>query len=169
VKTFAEFLAHVDAAAAAAPLLSGPEREEYERVCKRLSRAESELRRAIKREDKQKTLSAGRSVARAREARDAFLAPRVNHLAAPARIIYRCAAPWSGPSGSGVHCHEVEMMLDHKDVSGPEYRIVRVLKDEGGPPTNARGAPSIVGVAWFAIADHVKTGKIVVIDEEGPS
>lgn len=167
--TIADLLATIEKAAASGPQLSGSEREEYERISKRLHRAETTLRRAIKCEDKQKTLSAGRSAANARAKRDEFLAPKVSHLWAPARIVYKSEGHWSGPSGSGIHRHEVEMMLDHKDLSGPEYRIVRVLKDEGGPPTNARSAPSIMGVAWFAIADHVKTGKIVVIDEEAVS
>lgn len=162
-----EKLARLEKLATSGPQLAKAEREEYERISKRLHRAEGELRRAIQREDKQKTLSAGRSVANARAMRDEFLAPKVNRLWAPQRIVYKSEARWSGPSGSGVHRHEVEMVLDHKDLSGPEYRIVRVLKDEGGPPTNARNAPSIVGVAWFAVADHVKTGKIVVLDEEG--
>ena len=61
------------------------------------------------------------------------------------------------------------MVLDHKDLSGPSYRTVRVLKDEGAPPTNARSAPDVMGVAWFAIADQIKRGQIVVLGEEEPS
>jgi hypothetical protein len=61
------------------------------------------------------------------------------------------------------------MVLDHKDLSGPSYRTVRVLKDEGGPPANARSAPDRMGVAWFAIADQIRRGHIVVLGDAEPS
>jgi len=55
------------------------------------------------------------------------------------------------------------------DISGPQYRTTRVLKDEGGPPTGARGAPGLLGVAWFAVRDHIDRGVLVVLDEEAIS
>jgi len=103
-------------------------------------------------------------MARAREARDAIVEPHVSRLWAPARIVATFASPWRGPSSSGIHRQQCEMVLDHKDLSGPSYRTVRVLKDEGGPPTFARHAPDRMGVAWFAIADQVRSGQIVVLD-----
>lgn len=166
MKTVAEFLAHVDAIEAAAPKLSDAERAKYNQVCKRLHRADTDRRRAEKRGDAQKLAAAERALARARDARDAIVGPHVGHLPAPARIVGKFESRWSGPSGSGIHRQECEMVLDHKDLSGPHYRTVRVLKDEGGPPTNARPAPSIMGVAWEALTDQIKNGRIVVLNEE---
>lgn len=151
---------------AAAPKLSDAERAEYNRVSARLRRADTDRRRAEKRGDAQKLAAAERSLARAREARDAIVASHVSHLRAPARIIAKFEGHWRGPSGAGIHRQECEMVLDHKDLSGPSYRTVRVLKDEGGPPTNAHHAPDGMGVAWFAIADQIQRGQIVVLDEE---
>jgi len=151
------------------PQLSGSEREEYDRIWKRLARASADLRRAKKRGDEKKTASAERSLANASALRDEFLAPKVGHLWAPARIISKSEGHWHGPSGTGIHRQECEMVLDHKDLSGPSYRTVCVLKDEGAPPTNARSAPSVMGVAWFAITDQIQRGQIVVLGEEEPS
>ena len=167
--TVADKLAHINALVASQPQLSGTEREEYDRIWERLRRAASDKRRAVKRSDAKKLAAAERALTRAKQFREEFVQPRVGHLWAPVRIIYKTEGHWSGPSGSGIHRWECEMVLDHKDLSGPEYRTVSVLKDEGGPPTNARSAPDIMGVAWFAISDQIKNGTIVVLGEEEPS
>ena len=151
------------------PQLTGAESKEYERICARLQRAGSDLRRAEKRGDAKKLAAAERAIARAKQFREAFVNPRVGHLWAPARIIGKFESCWSGPGVSGVHHQECEMVLDHKDLSGPNYWTVRVLRDEGGPPTKARSAPDSMGVAWFAITEQIKRGKIVVLGDEEPS
>jgi len=161
VRTLAEFFDHVDAIAAAAPRLSEAESAKYEKICARLHRANTERRRAEKRGDAKKLAAATRAISRARADRDAIVAPHVSHLPAPTRILCNDEYPWSGPSGSGIHRISYEMILDCKDLSGPDYRTVRVLKDEGGPPTNARSAPTSMGVAWHAVPSL-----IVVVDEE---
>jgi hypothetical protein len=148
------------------PKLSEAERNEYDRISKRLCRAEGDLRRAKKRDDAKKIASAERSAARAKAQRTELLAPKVDPLWAPTRIIAKSEGHWVGPSGSGIHHVECEMILDYKDVSGPQYRTVRVLKDEGGPPTNARAPFDIMGVAWWAIDEQIKRGWIVVLDDE---
>jgi hypothetical protein len=162
-------LAHIQALQAKQPQLDAAERVEYDQLCNRLRRAEGDLRRATKRQDAKKIATAERAITRAKAWRDTFVNRRVGHLPAPARIISKFEGHWSGPSGSGVHHHACEMVLDHKDISGPQYRTVRVLRDEGGPPTNARNAPYSMGVAWFALADQIERGKIVVLGEEEPS
>jgi len=167
--TTAEKLAHIEKLAASGPQLSGSERAEYDRIDNRISRASADLRRAKKRGDEKKAASAERSLANAKAQRAEFLAPKVNHLWAPARIVAKFKHLWSGPGVSGFHVQECEMVLDHKDLTGPSYRTVRVLKNEGGPPSNARSAPDTMGVAWFAIADQIKRGQIVVLGEEEPS
>jgi hypothetical protein len=146
------------------PKLSPADQQEHERIWKRLHRAEGELRRATKHGEAKKIAAAERAVARTKAAREAFVEPRVAHLTAPARIIGKFESRWSGPDVAGIHRQECEMVLDHKDISGPQYRTVRVLKDEGGPPTNARSAPSLMGVAWFALWEQIKIGKIVVLE-----
>lgn len=163
-------LKSIETILAVQPQLSGADRETYDRIWARLARALSDKRRAEKRGDAQKLAAAERAIARAKQAREEFVNPRVGQLWAPTRIIAKFKALWSGPSGSsGFHHHECEMVLDHKDLSGPNYRTVRVLKDEGAPPTNARSAPDTMGVAWFAIAEQIKRGQIVVLGEEEPS
>ena len=169
VVTTAEKLARIPAILAMQPKLSSAEREEYKRIRARLQRAESDRRRAEKRGDAKKLAAAERAITRAKQFREAFVQPRVDQLWAPARIIGKFEGHWHGPSGTGIHHQECEMVLDHKDLSGPSYRTVRVLKDEGGPPTNARSAPDVMGVAWFAIADQIKRGHIVVLGEQEPS
>ena len=167
--TTADKLASISAILATQPKLSGAEREEYERICARIARASSDKRRAEKRGDDKKLATAERAIVRAKLARETFLEPRVGQLWAPARIIGKFEGRWRGPSGVGTHRHECEMVLDHKDLSGPSYRTVRVLKDEGGPPTNAHSAPDAMGVAWFAIAEQIERGQIVVLGDEEPS
>ena len=167
--TIADKLANINKLLALQPQLSGAEREEYDRIWARLSRAESDKRRAVKRGDTKKLAAAERALTRAKQFREAFVQPRIGHLWAPARIIYKTEGHWNGPSGAGIHRWECEMVLDHKDLSGPAYRTVRVLKDEGGPPTNARSAPDTMGVAWFAVADQIKNGTIGVLGDEEPS
>ena len=162
-------LAHISATLASQPQLSAAERAEYERICSRLQRASSDLRRAKERGDAKKLAAAERASERAKQARATFVGPRVGHLHAPARIIGKFEGRWSGPSGSGAHHQECEMVLDRKDLSGPQYRTVRVLRDEGGPPTNARSAPDSMGVAWFALSEQIKRGHIVVLGGEEPS
>ena len=162
-------LKSISAILATQPQLSGAEREEYARICARLARASSDKRRAEKRGDAKKLAAAERAIVRAKQFREAFVSPRVGQLWAPARIVAKFKHLWSGPGVSGFHVHECEMVLDHKDLSGPSYRTVRVLKDEGGPPTNARSAPNAMGVAWFAIAEQIECGQIVVLGEEEPS
>lgn len=162
-------IASIEKLATSGPQLSGSERAEYERIGHRISRLSADLRRAKKRGDVKKAASAERLLANAHALRAEFLAPKVDHLWAPARIIYKTEGHWSGPAGAGIHRWECEMVLDHKDLSGPEYRTVRVLKDEGGPPTNARSAPDKMGVSWLYIGEQIKRGQIVVLGEEEPS
>ena len=169
MSTIGDKLASITAIVSLQPQLSGAERAEYERICARLARANSDKRRAEKRGDAKKLAAAERAIVRAKQFREMFVSPRVGQLWAPARIIGKFEGRWSGPSGTGAHHQECEMVLDHKDLSGPSYRTVRVLKDEGGPPTNARSAPDVMGIAWFAIADQIKRGKIVVLGDEEPS
>ena len=169
MNTIADKLARISKLAASGPALTKAERAEYEQIFAKLQRADADRRRAEKRGDAKKLAAAERAIVRARQLRDAFLVPRVGHLWAPARIIGRFEGRWSGPSGAGAHHQECEMVLDHKDLSGPSYRTVRVLKDEGGPPANARSAPDRMGVAWFAIADQIRRGHIVVLGDAEPS
>lgn len=84
----------------------------------------------------------------------------------PERIVYTCRAPWSGPSGSGWHEHVCEMKLDRIESHGPQYKLVRCLKETGAPPTNARPAPCSMGIAWFAIPEYIASGQIVVLPVE---
>lgn len=165
-QTIAAKLVHIEKLTASGPQLSGSERGEYKRICKRVDRASADLRRAQKRGDTQKAVSAQRALANAQAQRAEFLSPKIDHLWAPARIVAKFEHRWSGPGVSGLHVHEVEMVLDYKDLSGPQYRTVRVLKDEGAPFTNARTPPNAMGVAWFAIGEQIERGKIVVLDEE---
>lgn len=167
--TITEKLANIEKLATSGPQLSGSERAEYERICNRVSRASADLRRAKKRGDEKKAASAERSLANASALRAEFLAPKVGHLWAPVRIIAKFKHLWRGPGVSGFHVHECEMVLDRKDLSGPHYLTVRVLKDEDGPPTNARSAPDSMGVAWFAITEQIERGQIVVLSAEEPS
>lgn len=148
------------------PQLSAAEHAQYERLGKSLSRARAALAREKKRGDAKKIASAERSLANALARRAAFVTPKVEHLACPTRIIAKFDAHWHGSSGTGIHHHECEMILDYKDIAGPNYKTVRVWKDEGAPPTNARGAPDAMGVAWWAIEEQIARGKIVVLDEE---
>jgi hypothetical protein len=164
VTTVTDKLAAIQRILAHQPQLSGADREEYDRIWARLARASTDKRRAEKRGDAKKLAAAERAIARAKQARDAIVDPHVANLWAPARIVATFEGHWHGKSGAGIHRHECEMVLDHKDLSGPNYRTVRVLKDEGGPPTNARSAPDIMGVAWYAIAEQIERGKIVVLD-----
>lgn len=167
--TTADKLTHLVTLATSGPQLTGTEREEYDRICTRLQRAESDRRRAEKRSDATKLAAADRAITRARQFHKAFVEPRVSHLWAPARIIGKFQARWTGPSESGSHCHECEMVLERKDLSGPQYRTVRVLKDEGEPPTNPRSAPTSMGLAWFAVEEQIKSGQIVVLNNAEPS
>ncbi len=166
--TIPDKLKSIETILAIQPQLSGAERAEYDRIWERLRRANSDRRRAEKRGDAKKLAAAERAVTRAKQFREAFMIPRVGHLWAPERIVARFESHWSGPGVTGAHRQECEMVLDHKDLSGPQYRTIRVLRDEGGPPVNARLAPHEMGVAWFAIADQIKRGKIVVLDEMEP-
>lgn len=162
--TVAEKLANIERLATSGPQLAGSERAEYDLICARIHRAQGELRRAQKRGDAGKAASAQRALANAEARRKEFLAPKVDLLWAPLRIISKGEGRWHGPSGSGVHRYECEMVLDYKDLSGPQYRTVRVLKDEGGPPTNARKPHDMMGVAWWAIASQIERGDIVVLE-----
>lgn len=164
--TLIDKLRSSDAARAKRPQLLGTDRENYDRICARLARASRDKRRAEKRGNTKNLATAERAITRAKETRDALLVPAVGHLWAPARIIAKFNAHWGT---SGIHHHACEMVLDHKDLPGPEYRTVRVLKDEGGPPTNARSAPDVMGIAWSAINDHIRSGQIVVLGDEEPS
>lgn len=167
--TIAEQLARIDQLVTSGPQLSGSERAEYERISARIDRANGDLRRAKKRGDDKKAYNAERSLTNAKAQLAEFLSPKVDHLWAPARIIAKFKHLWSGPGVSGFHVHECEMVLDRKDLSGPQYRTVRVLKDEGAPPVNPRSAPHTMGVAWFAIAGQIKRDAIVVLADEEPS
>lgn len=165
----ADKIANVFAKAESAPRLSAEDRVEYDRIFNRLARASADLRRAKKRDDAKLIASAERRIERARADRAALVAPHVDHLWAPLRIIGKFESHWSGPGVAGIHLQDCEMVLDHKDLSGPEYRTVRVLRDDGGPPTKPRSAPTSMGVAWFALREQIDRGKIVVLGEEEPS
>ena len=167
--TITDGLTNIEKLATSGPQLTDAERAEYERICARLSRANADHRRAEKHGDAKKLAAADRAIIRAKQFRDMFVQPRVGHLWASVRIIGKFEGRWSGPSGSGAHRQECEMILDHKELSGPSYRTVHVVSDEGGPPTNARSAPDVMGVAWFALAEQIESGKIVVLGEEEPS
>lgn len=162
-------IAEITKTVAKQPQISADDRAKYDQIWKRLARASADLRRAEKRGDAKKIAAANRAIDRAKEARDEFLAPKVGSLWAPARIIAKFDGHWHGKSGKGIHRHECEMVLDYKGLSGPSYRTVRVLKDEGGPPTDARSAPDTMGVAWLYIQEQIKRGQIVVLGEEEPS
>lgn len=151
------------------PQLLGPHRLAYDQICARLTRARKAKRRAERQGDEKKLTAATHAIAQATGVRDALLAPAVGHLWAPARIIAKLERPWRGRSGTGIHRHVCEMVLDHKDLPGPEYRTVRVLIDEGGPPARARLAPDKMGIAWSALADQIRCGRIVVLCNEEPS
>lgn len=166
-KSIAEGIANLNTIVASQPKLTDSERAEYERVCARLDRATGDLRRATKKGDAKKIAAAERAVARHTAARKALVDPHVGHLWAPERIIAKSEGHWHGPSGTGIHYQECEMVLDHKDLSGPSYRTVRVVKDVGGPPTNARTPFHGMGVAWFAIKEQIQRGKIIVLAVEG--
>jgi hypothetical protein len=159
-------LANINKVIMTQPQLSSTERAAYEQIRARLHRAQGRRRSAKKYGDAAKLAAAERAVARAEEARAAFVLPHVDHLWAPTRIVAKFESHWGGPGVAGVHLQECEMVLDHKDLSGPSYRTARVLKDEGGPPTNPRSAPDIMGVAWFAIREQIERGKIVVIETQ---
>lgn len=153
-------------AAKNSPRLTHDEIAVWDKINHRLARTAADLRRATKRGDAKQIATAERARARAEAARDAFVAPRVSGLGdLPKRILYRTAQPWSGPSGHGVHHHEVEMVFDYADISGPHYRTVRVLKDEGGPPTGARGACTGFGIAWFAIGEFATSSDYTILPE----
>lgn len=154
------------AKAESAPRLSPEESAAYDRIFDRLARASADLRRAKKRGDAKLLASAQRRMERARADRAAIVAPHVDHLPAPRRILCTFESRWSGSGVAGNHLQVCEMVLDHKDLSGPEYRTVRVLRDEGGPPANPRSAPDSMGVAWFALSEQIESGKIVVLDDE---
>lgn len=151
-----------------APKLNAAERAEYERIDARLSRARADLRRATKRGDIKKVAAAERAINKASAAYDAFVYPRVARLraSAPQRIIAQFEGRWRGPSGPGIHMQVCEMVLECLELHGPQYRTVRVVSDVGGPPTCARSAPDNMGVAWFAIADQIASGRMKIIDEE---
>jgi hypothetical protein len=159
-------IASIFAKAESAPRLSPEESAAYDRIFNRLARASADLRRAKKRGDAKLLASAQRRMESARADRAAIIAPHVDHLHAPVRILCTFESRWSGPGVVGNHLQVCEMVLDHKELSGPEYRTVRVLRDEGGPPTIARTAPDSMGVAWFALNEQIARGKIVVLDEE---
>ena len=167
--TIAESLANIEKHASSGPQLSGSERMEYERLSNRVSRASADLRRATKRADEKKASSAERALANAKAGLKEFLSPKVDHLWAPTRIIGKFEGHWHGKSGAGIHRHECEMVLDSKELSGPHYRTVRVLKNEGAPPTNARSAPDSMGVSWLYIGEQIKRGQIIVLADEEPS
>ena len=148
------------------PQLSAAERQEYELIRKRLDRAFAEKRRGEKRGDRRTIESADRAIARHTEARDAFVQPRVAHLYAPAMIEASWDSPWRSGEVRGVHHQACLMVLDHLEISGPLYKTVKVLADYGGPPATAafkpQGAPTAMGIAWFAVREHIATGKIKV-------
>lgn len=164
----------IEAKIASQPRLSPAEHAEYDQIFKRLCRALADQRRAQKRDDAKLLASAERRIARARADRATLVAPHVDPLWAPTRILCTFKAHWNGKDDTGAHVagkhvHVCEMILDHKDFPGPEYRTVRVLRDEGAPSKNPRQAPHTMGVAWFALQEQIDRGKIVVLDEEAAS
>lgn len=158
------FVQAVNASRAAAPVLTPTEQAEYRKITDSVCRANALVRRARKRTDSATLAKAEQAQERARARLAAFCDPRCVHLSAPKRIIFRTHAPWTGPNGTkGDHRFKVEMVLDHVDISGPSYRYVRTISETGAPSTFARSAPTIMGVAWFALADQIKTGHMEVI------
>lgn len=146
------------------PAFDARARAEYSKICTRLYRARAELRHALTRNDPKKQAAAERALARHTAARDTLLDPYVWEFDAPRRIVVHFESPWSGPSGSGIHRHACDMVLDYKDLSGPRYRTVCVISDVNGPPTNARKGPDSMGIAWGALAGDIATGRIVVLE-----
>lgn len=172
-ESITEGLSRIEAAVASQPKLSREEYVEYQQICTRLERVKGDLRRAKNKSlrggageaDTKKIAAAERGVEKHTATFKALVDPHVGHLWAPTRIIAKSEGRWSGPSGQGIHYQECEMVLDHKDLSGPSYRTVRVIKDVGGPPTDARQPFQVMGVAWHAIEDQIRRGDIVVVDE----
>lgn len=129
----------------------------YDRIRTRLVAAERRLARAT---DAKATELAQRAVTRITAERDAFLAPITGEKFAPARIVAKFASAWGR---SGMHRFECEMELTLKDLSGPQYRLVRVVSESGAPPTGARSAPTVCGYSWDFLADVIARGDIQVL------
>ncbi len=164
-RDIAEALARKPRAGGASPTLSSAESASIQKIYTRSDRANGDLRRAQKLGDAKKIASAQRAIARAQDAMAAIENPKISHLWAPRRIRYTSASPWRGPTGQGMHRYEIEMVLDHKNISGPQYRKVRVISESGAPPTGSREAPEVMGTAWHALQDSIDRGDIVVIEE----
>jgi hypothetical protein len=160
----ADGLAKIERIRASAPMLTDVQRADYERICARVHRASATLRRATKKVDAKAIAAAERSLAKARAQRDAFVAPLLVGFNAPERIRVTCSAAWTAQGNSGIHVHEIECILDHVDIGGPEYKRVAVISESGRPPfEGARGAPDSYGVAWFALKEYIASGKIMVL------
>lgn len=84
-----------------------------------------------------------------------------------ARIIFKTASPWVGPSGRGLHEFTVEMKLESIRANGPDYVLVKVISETGAPPTGAHSAPSRMGCVWDAIADQIARGAVTPITDGG--
>lgn len=158
-----------------APTLTHEQREAWEKIQTRLCRAAATLRRARTRGDAIAIERAERSLGRAHAARTAFCEPLTAGLYAPTRVRATFESRWTsrpdehGNVLGGRHVHVVEMVLNYRCISGPQYRAVRVISDEGGPPApHARPAPTTSGVAWSAVRDLIASGRYVVLDGVAP-
>lgn len=157
------------------PLLTPEQRAWWEKYDRAVCRARAALRRAKKRCGENSMSSevekAEAALDRAKERKRRFVEPLVAHLWAPKKIRAVFESRWGGggmrPGPYGVHVQTCDMVLDEVDINGPQYRTVAVVSDVGGPPTNARKPPHIMGVAWFAVADQIKRGAMIPLDEEG--
>lgn len=148
-----------------APLLTEAQRVEWERIQTRVARANATLRRARKRGDEVEIGKAKRAHERACEARARFCEPLTAGLYAPTRVRATFEHRWFSHPVVGQHVFVVEMVLDRRDISGPQYRTVRVISEVGAPPTGARSAPTCSGIAWFAVRDVISSGRYIVLDE----
>lgn len=91
---------------------------------------------------------------------NALVRSNIQTMDAPERVEWTCRYLWGRANW---HVIVVEAVLEREEQSGPQYKMVRVISDVGGPPTNARKPPDSMGIAWFALPEHLANGKIKVI------
>lgn len=165
------------------PLLTPEQREQWEKFDRAVCRARSTLRRARAKAvlvpkatadavEVAAVEKAQKALDRARDRKRAFVEPLCAHLWAPKKVRAVFESRWGGgpyrDGGYKAHVQTCDMVLDEVDISGPQYRTVAVVSDVGGPPTGARKPPDLMGIAWFAVGDMIKSGRMVVLpDEEG--
>lgn len=149
--------------------LTAEENAQCNALRERLHRAKTAIRRATKRNDAAGLVKANAAKDRATAALTAFTVQLGIFPTPPQRIRYITEARWTYGATHGTHRHDIEMVLDHLDVSGPEYRTVRVIGETGAPPQNPRPACDIMGIAWFAIPDAIREGRLIPLTDGGAS